>query len=230
MDNFDYIKRNFSELNEEIESLSSKLGTKPPTIVAVTKSGSDEELIALVTAGAADIGENRPGEVKRRSEIITSAGLTARMHEIGTLQRNKIKLISDCAYMVHSVDGIKLACDLNKHAQAIGRKIPVLIEINSAKEEQKSGVMPELAEELIIQMRELDSLELSGLMTMGPVAENPEELRPYFRATKLLFDKLTPYFDKNRAPILSMGMSDSYRIAIEEGSTLIRVGRKLFKK
>ncbi len=229
MDNFDYIERNYRELQDEVSELSSRLGTKAPTIVAVTKSGSDEELLSLVRAGAHDIGENRPGELLRRSEIISAAGLHARMHEIGTLQRNKVKLIAGCAHIVHSVDTMRLANDLNKHAEALSRKMPVLIEINSAREEQKSGVLPELAEELAESIGKLPALKLSGLMTMGPVTESPEELRPYFRATRELFERLTPYFP-DESPILSMGMSDSYRVAIEEGSTLIRVGRRLFRK
>ena len=93
MESFDYIKRNYLSLNEEIEALAARLGTKAPTLVSVTKSGSDEELLELIKAGASDIGENRPGELARRGELIRASGLSARMHEIGTLQRNKIKLI-----------------------------------------------------------------------------------------------------------------------------------------
>ncbi len=229
MENFDYIKRNYHELREEIEALSSSLGAPVPTLVAVTKSGSDEELLALCRAGAHDIGENRPQELARRYELIRAAGLTdVRMHEIGSLQRNKIKLIKNFVHAVHSVDSIRLASDLDRHAAEAGRKIPVLIEVNSASEEQKGGVLPEDCEALIYEVSKLKSLSVSGLMTMGPVTENAEELRPYFRKTKELFEKLRPYFGD--APILSMGMSDSYRVAIEEGSTLIRVGRRLFRK
>ena len=152
------------------------------------------------------------------------------MHEIGSLQTNKIKLIIDSVHLVHSVDSKHLADELNKRAVAFGRKIPVLVEINSARESQKGGVMPELAEEFIGELGSYSSLSVRGLMTMGPLSDEGEALRPYFRETKKLFDKLTPYFDKESAPILSMGMSDSYRVAIEEGSTLVRVGRRLFVK
>ncbi|MBO7304170.1 MAG: YggS family pyridoxal phosphate-dependent enzyme [Clostridia bacterium] len=230
MDNFDYIKRNYNSLIEEIDALSTGLGVSTPTLVSVTKSGTDEELLALAAAGARDVGENRPGEVKRRGEILRAAGFDVRMHEIGTLQRNKIKLIADSAYMIHSVDSLKLACDVSRHAEMHGRVIPVLIEVNSAKEEQKSGVLPELAEELLCQIKDLPGISCSGLMTMGPAECDAEELRGYFRSTKRLFDELSDKYGFGDSPVLSMGMSDSYKIAIEEGSTLIRVGRRLFIK
>ena len=230
MENFDYINANYSSLKEEIEDLAAKLGVTPPTLVAVTKSGSDEELLALARAGIQDIGENRPGEVKRRGDLLREAGFEPRMHEIGTLQRNKIKLIADTVHMIHSVDSFQLAKDINRHAEMRGRVIPVLIEVNSAKEEQKSGVMPEDAERLLCEIASLSSIKLSGLMTMGPAVDDTELLRPYFRNTKILFDTLLQRYGFGDAPTLSMGMSDSYRVAIEEGSTLVRVGRRLFKK
>ncbi len=230
MAEFDYLKRNFDTLRAEIEKIASSVGAPVPTLVCVTKSGTDEELIELVRAGATEIGENRPGEVKRRFELIRAAGLSANVHEIGTLQRNKIKLIADSAYMIHSIDSLKLAADVSRHAASCGRKIPVLIEVNSAREEQKSGVLPECAEELLFALGDFENIVPLGLMTMGPALESPEGLRPYFRDTKNLFDKLAPVFKKYGEPILSMGMSDSYKIAIEEGSTLVRIGRRLFQK
>ena len=152
------------------------------------------------------------------------------MHEIGTLQRNKIKLIADSVYMIHSVDSLRLAADIDRHAKLHGRIIPILIEVNSAMEEQKSGVMPDGAERLLCEILELSNVSVSGLMTMGPATENGEELRPYFRNTKKLFDELNSRYGFGDTPTLSMGMSDSWQVAVEEGSTLIRVGRKLFIK
>lgn len=230
MEDFGYIKRNYQELTGEISTLSAKLGTPVPTLVSVTKSGSDEEFLALIGAGATDIGENRPGEVMRRGELAKSSGFAVRMHEIGTLQRNKIKLIADSVSMIHSVDSLSLAKDINRHAVMRGRIIPVLIEINSAKEEQKSGVFPEDAERLLYDISDFPGIEIKGLMTMGPVSENPEALRQYFRETKTLFDKLNRDYGFGDGATLSMGMSDSWRVAVEEGSTLVRVGRRLFTK
>ena len=230
MENLSYIKRNFDSLKEEISELSSSLCTTPPRLVCVTKSGSDEEILELARIGAAEMGENRPQEVKRRSELLLAHGFDVKMHEIGTLQRNKIKLVAPYAEMIHSVDSLKLASDINRHAEALGRKIPILIEINSAKEEQKSGVLPEDAERLLTEISELNSITVSGLMTMGPALDDPEEIRQYFRLTKKLFDSLNVRYGFGENPTLSMGMSDSYRVAIEEGSTLVRVGRRLFIK
>ena len=128
------------------------------------------------------------------------------------------------------MDSVKLAQDIDRLAEKAGRTVPVLIEINSAKEENKSGVFPEDAEELLKQIRDMKNIRVTGLMTMGPAVDDAELLRGYFKATKELFDRLGAKYGFGDAPILSMGMSDSYRVAIEEGSTLVRVGRKLFKK
>ena len=149
---------------------------------------------------------------------------------VNSNKRNKIKLIADSVYMIHSVDSFALAKDINRHAEAHGRIIPVLIEVNCAMEEQKSGVMPADAEKLLLEISEFKNISIQGLMTMGPVVDDAEELRPYFRNTKKLFDNLNDSYGFGDNPILSMGMSDSYKVAIEEGSTLVRVGRRLFIK
>ena len=230
MENYGYIKRNYDALSSELADIAGKVGVHAPKLVCVTKSGSDEELIALAHAGAKDLGENRPGEVKRRFELLKEAGLDVNMHEIGTLQRNKIKLVAPCTAMIHSVDSQKLAEDIGRHAEKCGRVIPVLIEVNSAEEENKSGVFPEDAERLMTEILGIKGISIEGLMTMGPVSENPEDLRKYFRLTKKLFDSLGEKYGFGENPTLSMGMSDSYRVAIEEGLTLVRVGRKLFIK
>lgn len=226
MSDFSYIKSNLDSLTDEISRLSRDAGRKV-TLVAVTKSGSDEELLALAEAGICDIGENRPGELRRRGDLLAARGFRPRLHEIGNLQRNKVKLIIESVDLIHSLDSLSLAEEINKQAAAIGRVIPVLIEINSAREEQKGGILPEDAEAFLLKVRELPCIKVCGLMTMGPVCDDAEEIRPYFRLTKELFDRLnrTYGFDEG---ILSMGMSDSYAVAIQEGATLVRVGRKLF--
>ena len=228
MADFGYIKSNFDSLKREIDSLAAKAG-REVTLVCVTKSGSDDELLALADAGAVDIGENRPGELRRRGDLLVGAGYAPRLHEIGNLQRNKVKLIIGSVDLIHSLDNLALAQEIDKQAKKVGRVIPVLIEINSAREEQKDGVLPEEAEEFLIKLKEFENIKVSGLMTMGPVCDDPEEIRPYFRLTRELFDRLnrTYGFDEG---ILSMGMSDSYAVAIEEGATLVRVGRRLFNK
>lgn len=228
MAGFEYIKNNYLALLREIDLLSKKVGRKVG-LVAVTKSGSDEELLALAEAGVTDVGENRPGELRRRGELMQANGYSPALHEIGNLQRNKVKLIIDKVALIHSLDSIALAEEIDRQAKMVGRRIPVLIEVNSGREEQKGGVLPEEVEGFLLKLRDYTSIEVHGLMTMGPVCEDPEELRPYFRETKLLFDRLNAAYGLGDA-ILSMGMSDSYAVAIEEGATLVRVGRRIFKK
>ena len=228
MEGFDYIRTNYLSLTEEIAELGKKSGQKV-TLVAVTKSGSDDELLALAASGVSDIGENRPGELSRRGELLMRSGYAPRLHEIGNLQRNKVKLIIENVSLIHSLDSLELAKEIDKQAKKIGRNIKVLIEINSGRESQKGGIMPEDAEAFYLQVKELSNLEIAGLMTMGPALDDPEEMRPYFKLTKALFDKMNENHGFTDG-ILSMGMSDSYIVAIEEGATMVRVGRKLFKR
>ena len=225
---FDYIKSNVDTLLSEIKTLEKKYG-REITLVAVTKSGSDEELLALMECGVTDIGENRPQELRRRGDLLHSAGHCPKLHEIGNLQRNKVKMIIEDVTLIHSLDSLPLAEEIDKQARKAGRVVDVLVEINSAEEEQKGGIMPDLAEEFITELSRYENISVRGLMTMGPVVGDPEELRPYFRLTRELYDRLNERFDF-MGGILSMGMSDSYAVAIEEGATLVRVGRKLFNR
>ena len=226
---FEYIKTNYISLKEELAQLASEVG-REITLVAVTKSGSDEELIALAAAGVTDIGENRPGELRRRGDFLKENGYTPRLHEIGNLQRNKVKLIIESVDLIHSLDNIALAAEIDKQAARVGRRVRALIEINSGREEQKGGILPEDAEDFYLKVKEFSHIEIAGLMTMGPVCDDAEDLRPCFRETKALFDRLSRSHGFAGDGILSMGMSDSYRVAIQEGATLVRVGRKLFKR
>ena len=226
MEGFEYVKSNYLCLVEEIENLALAAG-HPVTLVAVTKSGSDEELIALAKAGVTHIGENRPGELRRRAKLLSSLGYNPMLHEIGNLQRNKVKLIIESVGLIQSLDSIALAEEIDKAAKKSGRTVDVLIEINSGREEQKGGIMPEEAEDFYLKIKDLPNIRVCGLMTMGPVCQDAEELRPYFRETKALFDRLNRNHH-SQFKILSMGMSDSYAVAIQEGATLVRVGRKLF--
>lgn len=225
MENLTYIDKNLKALLSEI----SECG-KAVTLVAVTKSGSDEELLELCRAGVTDVGENRPQELARRGELMKESGYTPRLHEIGNLQRNKVKLIIESVSLIHSLDSLTLALEINKQAERVGRRVPVLIEINSACEENKGGISPDMAEDFFLKLKELPHLAVSGIMTMGPVVDDPEEMRPYFRLTKKIFDRLNKTYGFEGGGILSMGMSDSYAVAIEEGATLVRVGRRLFNK
>ena len=226
----EYVKRNFEELSGEIAELAEKYSDGGVTLVSVTKSGSDEEVLELVRSGAADIGENRPQMLVSRGDMLAGLGFFPTLHEIGSLQRNKVKLVVGRAGLIHSLDSERLAEAISREALSRGIKMPVLIEINSGREEAKGGIFPENAEAALIAFKKYEGLMISGIMTMGPVTETPEEIRPYFRETKKIFDDLNSRYGFDFGGILSMGMSDSYKIAIEEGSTLVRVGRRLFIK
>ena len=222
-----YIERNYKNLLAEIDRAS---GGRNIRLVAVTKSGSDEELLTLASLGVTDIGENRPQELRRRCDLLSRAGYSPRMHQIGNLQKSNVKHIIKDVEMIHSVDSFSLAERISRLATECGRVVPVLVEVNSAKEEQKGGIPPEEAEEFTARLRTLPGISPRGIMTMGPRVTDAEELRPYFRATRQLFDRLTALGRFDGEPILSMGMSASFLVAIEEGATLVRVGTRLFEK
>ena len=148
---------------------------------------------------------------------------------IGHLQRNKVKTAIGLFDSIQTVDSIRLAEAINKECHKIDRIMPILIEINAARESQKSGVAPEDAEDLIRALSKLGSIHVEGLMTMGPFVSDPEDLRPIFRETKKLFDSIVSAdISGVDMTVLSMGMSASYAVAIEEGATMIRLGTTIF--
>ncbi len=230
MSDFSYIHRNLLEKLEEIETLALRLGTDAVRLVAVTKSASDEELCALAGYGASDIAENRPQELVRRATLLEDAGFHPHFHQIGHLQTNKVGKVLTLSPLVHSLDSLSLLTEIERVASLRSICARVLIEVNSAREENKSGILPEEVFSFYEKTLICPHIQVVGLMTMGPVSENEEDIRPYFRATKKLLDTLVSRYEIRETPILSMGMSDSYRVAIEEGSTLVRIGRALFVK
>ncbi|NNK95045.1 MAG: YggS family pyridoxal phosphate-dependent enzyme, partial [Desulfobacterales bacterium] len=157
-------------------------------------------------------------------------GDSLQLHFIGHLQSNKARTAAEIFAMIETVDRYKIGAALNKHLEALGRKLDILVQVNVGLESVKSGVLPHKTEELLMQLKDLENLRLKGLMTMPPFTEDPEEARPYFRKLRLLGEEmqgkglLAP--DENFE--LSMGMSNDYHIAIEEGATLIRIGTAIF--
>ena len=231
MNNLSYVEKNLSDVRQEISLICERCGRNEPTLIAVTKSASDEEVLELARLGVRSIGENRSSLFCARYELLHGDYPDMQFNFIGHLQTNKVKYIADKVSAIHSLGRIELAREIDRQAKKRGIKIPVLIEINSGKEEAKSGVMPEQAIEFFDSLAQFDSLSIVGVMTMAPDCENEEDYRPYFQLTKRIFDEIK---DKGGfatdTPILSMGMSDSYRVAIEEGSTAVRIGRRLFLK
>lgn len=195
-------------------------------VVAAAKTRSTQEVLAVVEAGIDWVGHNYVQEGERMAGVI---GRRARWHLIGHLQRNKVKQAVDVFDMIETVDSVGLAEAIDSRCHAVHRTMPVLIEINSGREENKNGCLPEHAEELVRRLTRLTSLRIQGLMTMGPLLEPAESYRPYFRETKALFDRMSAHpIEGVEMRYLSMGMSDSYRVAIEEGANVVRIGSALF--
>ena len=227
---FQYNSKNMSIFNlEQIRENVRKLMEELPVgveIVAAAKQQTPEKILAAVEAGIKIIGENYVQEALSAYQVV---GSRVSWSFIGHLQKNKVKKAVEIFDQIETVDSVELAEEINKRCVALGKIMPVLIEVNSGREPQKFGVWPEKTEELARAIISFPGLKLSGLMTMGPFEGDPEEARPFFRETKQLFDYLKslslPGADLR---ILSMGMTNSYLVAIEEGATRIRIGTKIF--
>lgn len=214
-----------SSIRENVQSI---LNTLPPDVelMAVIKMRTPEEVLEAIEAGIRLIGGNY---VQETASILEKIGRRVPCHMIGHLQRNKVKKAVELFDGIETLDSIELALELEKRCSAVGRVMPVLVEINSGREPNKAGLFPEQTEEFIRAVAPLAHIRIEGLMTMGPFSEDPEDSRPYFRETKTCFDYLAtlsiPYVTMKT---LSMGMSNSYLVAIEEGATRVRIGTKLF--
>ncbi len=212
------IERNITEIMQSL----------PPGVelVAAAKTRNAEEVNAAVAAGIHAIGYNYIQEAERMRPLV---GGTVPWHMIGHLQRNKVKKAVELFDMIETIDSERLALEVDKQSAAVGKVMPVLIEINSGKESNKSGVLPENAIGLICRIHHLSHLTIVGLMTMGPRFGNPKDARPYYRITKRIFDEIRQAeLPGVEMRYLSMGMSNSYQIAIAEGANVIRIGTALF--
>jgi pyridoxal phosphate enzyme (YggS family) len=195
-------------------------------LVAAAKTRTAEEVMAAVEAGIKIIGENY---IQEAEAIYPAVGNKARWHFIGHLQKNKVKKAVKLFDMIETVDSVELAQEIDRRCARMGKVMPVLVEINSGREKQKSGVLPEKAEELIKAISVLPNIKLMGLMTMGPRFGNPEDSRPYFVATKKIFERIKALAIANvEMKYLSMGMTNSYPVALEEGANLVRIGTLIF--
>lgn len=215
MDNLDRIKDNAEKILKEIPA--------EVTLLAAAKTRTPEEVRAAWQAGVRCFGHNY---VQEAEAMLPQLNMQAEWHLIGHLQRNKADLAVALFDLVETVDSPRLARALEKHCAKQEKDLPVLIEVNSGREENKDGVLPEAVDELAELLATLPHLHLRGLMTMGPLTGDAELSRPYFKTTRELFERI-----KKENPDmhwLSMGMSHSYRVAIEEGANLVRIGTALF--
>jgi PLP dependent protein len=200
----------------------------PPGVelVAAAKTRTAAEILEAIEAGVRLVGENY---VQEAAAVFPAIGAKARWHFIGHLQSNKAKKAAEIFDVVETVDSLDLGRELDKRAAGAGRTLEVFVEINSGREPQKAGVLPEDAEGLVRALAALPRLRVRGLMTMGPFEGDPEDSRPYFKETRRVFEALkalaVPGVEMSR---LSMGMSHSWRAAVEEGATLVRIGTAIF--
>ena len=210
------------------QSVARLLSELPPGVelVAAAKGRSPQEVVEAVEAGVKIVGENYVQEAEKAYGVV---GSRVKWHFIGRLQKNKVRKAVELFDVIETVDSIELGREIDKRCEQMGRVMPVLVEINSGGEEQKAGVLPRDAERLIRELASLKNIRVMGLMTLGPRFGNPEDSRPYFVKTREIFDKIRAL----RLPgvemsCLSMGMTNSYRVAVEEGANVVRLGTSLF--
>jgi hypothetical protein len=222
------ISSNVSLIRQRMGVACARCGRDPQSVklMAVSKTVAPERIRQALAAGVTLLGENYVQEAR---EKIPTIGHVAEWHMIGHLQTNKVKYVVNLFDWIHSVDRLELARELDKRAGQNNRRLNVLIEVNVSGEESKSGIEATQALELVRQVSLLPNINLRGLMTMPPYSDNPENSRPYFQALRKLRDDISAA-DIPSIPMdeLSMGMTDDFEVAIEEGATIIRVGRAIF--
>jgi len=225
-----YLKEQVASLKQNIEKVCEKMN-KPVgsvTLLGVTKTYEPDIINASIEYGITDIAENKVQEIIRKYDAVQSG---VKWHLIGHLQTNKVKYIIDKVDLIHSVDSVKLAVEINSRASKIGKIQDILIQINVADETQKYGISPDALDDFLEQLSELANIRVLGLMNIAPLVENPESLRTDFKTMAALYERLKHCAYANvDARILSMGMSNDYDIAIEEGSNMVRIGTKIYGK
>ena len=223
------LEENIARVKENIARAAREAGRDPGEValVAATKVQTSDTIRAAISAGVGICGENRVQELTGHLEDGAYEG--ARVHFIGHLQTNKVRQIVDKVSMVESVDSIKLAREIDRHCAAIGKVMDVLLEVNIGREENKTGIFPELLPALLEEAGKLEHIRVRGLMTIPPVCETEEEVLQYFSQMRQLFiDIKQKKYDNISMEILSMGMSADYLAAVRCGSNIVRIGTAMF--
>ncbi len=226
--NLSYMNDNYADIRARIDAARARAGNPDVRLVAAVKYTDAEHIDYLTqTLGVRDVGENRVQQLLEHWDAVDRTGV--RFHFIGTLQSNKVKYIIDKVTMIHSVDSLSLAKEIDRQAAKHGLTMDILCEINSGREANKSGVLPEDAPDFCRALSAFPHLNLRGFMTMAPHCERPEDYRKFFRETFCQgLDIWRENLHNIGSPVFSMGMSESFEPAIEEGATIVRVGRSLF--
>ena len=229
MEDLSYMDQNLARIRARMDEAMKRSGREDVTLLAAIKYTDAAHVNYLHRVlGVHDVGENRVQQLLERYNELDREGL--RIHFIGTLQRNKVKYIIDKVCMIHSLDSLSLAAEIEKQAAKHGIVMDVLAEINSGLEESKSGLCPDEVEDFCRSLSEFPHIRLRGFMTMAPKCEKKEDYHKYFQKTYLqCLDIWQKKLDNIGRPLISMGMSDSFEAAIEEGSDIVRIGRALFQ-
>jgi pyridoxal phosphate enzyme (YggS family) len=222
------IKNNLKIISEKIKKAASSVNKNPEEIklVAVTKTATTEQIKEALNAGVKIIGENRVQDAKEKYQIFTT---DIEWHLIGHLQTNKAKYAVEIFDCIHSLDSIKLAQEIDKRSLQFGKIKDVLVEVNVSGEESKYGIKPEEVEPFLKGISEFPRIRVRGLMTIAPIVEDKEKIRPYFRKLQELSKEIKSKNIENvKMDYLSMGMTEDFEIAIEEGANMVRIGRGIF--
>lgn len=225
------IAENIEKIKERIAQASRRVNRDPSEIIllAATKDVPAELISKAIEAGITDIGENKVQEARPKYEALASKYPNLIWHMIGHLQTNKVKKTLEIFSKVQSVDSLRLAQEIDKRAREASKKVDVLVEVNTSGEATKFGVKPEEALELIKCISGLPNIKVTGLMTIGPLVEDTEKARPSFKMLRNLRGEITKANIPNvEMKHLSMGMTDDFEVAIEEGSNIVRIGRAIF--
>jgi len=222
------IQSNIDEIRKRMADACQRSGRSIDSVqlIAVTKTLEPDTMLKAIEYGARVVGENKVQEILRKFDAIPS---DVQWHLIGHLQTNKVRQILDYVVLIHSVDSVSLATEIQKRAEKSSRIVDILIEVNVAQEESKHGLKLGDVEPLLREIESMKNIRVCGLMTVAPFTDDPEDVRIYFKELKQLFDHLKGVKLENvKMEILSMGMTNDYEVAIEEGATLIRVGTGIF--
>ena len=222
------IKNNLEIIKEKIKKAALKANRSPEEIklVAVTKTATIEQIKEAISAGIKIIGENKVQEAKEKYQILTA---DTEWHLVGHLQTNKVKYAIEIFDCIQSVDSIKLAKEIDKRSLQFGKTTNVLVEVNVSGEETKYGIKPEEVELFLKEISEFSGIRVRGLMTIAPIEKDKEEVRPYFRKLREISKEIKSKNIKNvKMDYLSMGMTDDFEVAIEEGANMVRIGRGIF--
>ena len=222
------IRNNILELKKEIEKYSQN--PKGVILLPTTKYVDSDGILEVLKAGCNNVGENRVQALEEKRAILKEQGIIdIKWHFIGNLQKNKVKYIASYIDMIHSVNKLSLAKEIDKRGKQNDRRINILLEVNISMEESKEGYSIERLYEELPELVKFENIKICGLMTMAPFSENEKEIRKVFSDLKKLKNELNKTYFNGRLVELSMGMTNDYKIALSEGATILRVGSKIFK-